>query len=130
MKRGRGLKRAAGPAEVLLKRETWPLMTIRKERWGVRLSEEVGEVIRETWKISEEFATVLEEFESAVSYFCRYLEDNSIYFERDAHDSVPFSNVLWTDVVKILRLVLLPCGLKRACKHMAKAPLCPYGKTL
>lgn len=69
MKRGRGLKRAAGPAEVLLKRETWPLMTIRKRRWGVGLSEEVGEVIRETWKISEEFATVLEEFESAVSSF-------------------------------------------------------------
>lgn len=79
-----------GPAEVLLKRGTWPLMTIRKRRWGVGLSEEVGEVIRETWKISEEFATVLEEFESAVS--CSVdISRITVFILRAAHDSVPFS---------------------------------------
>lgn len=62
-----GSEEGRGPAEVLSKQGTWPLMTIRKRRWGVRLSEEIGEVVRETWKTSEEFAIVLEEFESAVS---------------------------------------------------------------
>ena len=48
----------------------WPLMTIRKRRWGVRLSEENSERPKKnsrSGRVSEEFATVLEEFESAVS---------------------------------------------------------------
>ena len=43
------------------------MMMIRKMRWGVGLSEDIGEDRVRAWKISEEFATVLEEFESVVS---------------------------------------------------------------
>lgn len=54
-------------------------------------------------RVSEEFATVLEEFESAVSEPAKLFEDNSIYFE-SAEESLRtravFSGML-TDVVKI-----------------------------
>ena len=53
-----------------LRERVWPLMTIRKRRWGVRLSEENSERPKKnsrSGRVSEEFATVLEEFESAVS---------------------------------------------------------------
>ena len=53
-----------------LRSRVWPLMTIRKRRWGVRLSEENSERPKKnsrSGRVSEEFATVLEEFESAVS---------------------------------------------------------------
>jgi len=54
-------------------------------------------------RVSEEFATVLEEFESAVSEPAKLFEENSIYFE-SAEESLRtravFSGML-TDVVKI-----------------------------
>jgi len=54
-------------AEILTSFGVWPMMMIRKMRWGVGLSEDIGEDRVRAWKISEEFATVLEEFESVVS---------------------------------------------------------------
>lgn len=85
----------------------WPLMTIRKRRWGVRLSEELGEVSK--IRGLEEFRKNLPPFWKNLNRPCpsrrNFFEDNSIYFER-AHRGVPadsgrfFSGML-TGVVKI-----------------------------
>merc|ERR1711971_1345886 len=85
-----------------------PLMTIRKRRRGVRLSEELGEAETKIRGL-EEFRKNLPPFWKNLNRPCRsqrnFFEDNSIYFER-AHRGVPadsgrfFSGML-TGVVKI-----------------------------
>merc|ERR1712192_10743 len=68
-----------------LRERVWPLMTIRKRRWGVRLSEELGENPKNSrsGRVSEEFATVLEEFESAVSEPAELLRRIPVFILRE-----------------------------------------------
>ena len=69
-----------------LRERVWPLMTIRKRRWGVRLSEELGEVETKIRGL-EEFRKNLPPFWKNLNRPCpsqrNFCEDNSIYFERE-----------------------------------------------
>jgi len=69
-----------------LRSRVWPLMTIRKRRWGVRLSEELGEAETKIRGL-EEFRKNLPPFWKNLNRPCpsqrNFFEDNSIYFERE-----------------------------------------------
>jgi len=89
-----------------LRERVWPLMTIRKRRWGVRLSEELGEAETKIRGL-EEFRKNLPPFWKNLNRPCpsqrNFLRITGIYFE-SAEESLRtravFSGML-TDVVKI-----------------------------